>query len=83
MLGRVRKAWQGALQGMVSQGRLQQEADVFRIYLCVKYFESNGDGAADLLQDIPPYEVQKDVITQSLNTQVSDCTSNRHVAPQI
>lgn len=71
MLGWLRRTWQSTVHRMVNESLLQQEADVFRLYLCSKYFENGGSIESELeSQDIPSYEAQKDFVIQSTQTQV-------------
>jgi hypothetical protein len=67
MLGRFRQWWQKALDGMVSERQLQQEADVFQLYLCARYYAS-GDKESEV--KAPTYDDQKALVERIISKQV-------------
>jgi hypothetical protein len=73
MLGWLRQSWQGFLQRMVRERQLQQEADVFQMYICARYYASDETEAE---AKIPDYDHQKAYVQKITEAQVTKLLRN-------
>eukprot|EP00123_Amoebidium_parasiticum_P021488 comp6827_c1_seq1/m.2573 comp6827_c1_seq1/g.2573 ORF comp6827_c1_seq1/g.2573 comp6827_c1_seq1/m.2573 type:complete len:310 (-) comp6827_c1_seq1:237-1166(-) len=76
VVGWIRKVFQASVTRMIDQSRLQHEVDLYRLYLCARYYQEAMQGGGLLPAEevapekAPSYEDQKDFVQAVVDKQV-------------